>query len=106
MLDTFAGTASRYGQRAVNIIAATKKWLLWSLGVSQASLKGITFEEVARMAGTQLRSVQMTLPKGAAALLQRDQLARALCALLPNTHKGRFGGDLPAPRAGAHRDEE
>ena len=49
MLDTFAGTASRYGQRAVNIIAATKRWLLWSLDVSQAFLKGLTFEEVSRL---------------------------------------------------------
>ena len=71
MLDTFAGTASRYGQRAVNIVAATKRWLLWSLDVSQAFLKGLTFEEVSRMTGTPLRSVQLTLPKGAAAILQK-----------------------------------
>ena len=64
MLDTFAGTASRYGQRAVNIVAATKRWLLWSLDVSQAFLKGLTFEEVSKMTGTPLRSVQLTLPKG------------------------------------------
>ena len=71
MLDTFAGTASRYGQRAVNIVAATKKWLLWSLDVSQAFLKGLTFEQVSRMMGTPLRSVQLVLPKDAAALLKR-----------------------------------
>ena len=71
MLDTFAGTASRYGQRAVNIVAATKRWLLWSLDVSQAFLKGLTFEEVSQMTGTPLRSVQLTLPKGAAAILQK-----------------------------------
>ena len=70
-LDTFAGTASRYGQRAVNIVAATKQWLLWSLDVSQAFLKGLTFEEVAKMLGTPLRSVQLDLPRGAAALLQK-----------------------------------
>ena len=70
-LDTFAGTASRYGQRTANIIAATKRWTLWSLDVSQAFLKGLTFEEVSRMTGTPLRSVQLILPKGAAALLQK-----------------------------------
>ena len=72
MLDTFAGTASRYGQRAVNIVAATKKWLLWSLDVSQAFLKGLTFEQVSQMMGTPLRSVQLVLPKDAAALLQKN----------------------------------
>ena len=71
LLDTFAGTASRYGQRAVRIIAATKQWVLWSLYVTQAFLKGLTFEEVSKMTGQPLRSVQLTLPKGAAALLQR-----------------------------------
>ena len=55
----------------MNIIAATKQWLLWSLDVSQAFLKGLIFEEVSKMTGQPLRSVQLTLPKGAAALLQK-----------------------------------
>ena len=71
MLDTFAGTASRFGQRAVNIVAATRKWTLWSLDVSHAFLKGLTFEQVSKMTGTPLRSVQLVLPKDAAALLQK-----------------------------------
>ena len=52
MLDTFAGTASRYGQRAVNNLAATKWWLLWNFDVSRAILKGLAFEEVSKMTGT------------------------------------------------------
>ena len=71
MLDTFAGTASRFGQRAVNIVAATRTCRLWSLDVSQAFLKGLTFEQVSRMTDTPLRSVQLVLPKDAATLLQK-----------------------------------
>ena len=32
-----------------NIVAATKRWLLWSLDVSQAFLKGLTFEQVSKL---------------------------------------------------------
>ena len=34
-------------------------------------MKGFTFEEVSKMTGTPLSSVQLTLPKGAAAILQK-----------------------------------
>ena len=72
MLDTFAVTASRCGQRAVNILAATKRWLIWSIDISQAFLKGLICEEVSRMTGTPFISVQLVLPKGAAAILHNS----------------------------------
>ena len=55
LLDTFAGTAPRCGQRAVNIISASKRWSHGLSMSSQAVLKGFTFEEVSRMTGCPLR---------------------------------------------------
>ena len=61
-LETFAGTASRSGQRVVNAITAQNPdFVLFSLDVSQAFAKGLTFEEYARATGTQLRAVEFEL---------------------------------------------
>ena len=61
-LETFAGTASRSGQRVVNAITAQNPdFVLFSFDVSQAFAKGLTFEEYARATGTQLRAVEFEL---------------------------------------------
>ena len=58
-LETFAGTATRSGQRVVNSITAQHEdFVLFSFDVSQAFAKGLTFEEYARLTGTQLRQVE------------------------------------------------
>ena len=55
-LETFAGTASRCGQRVVNTIAAQEDTFeLWSFDVSQAFAKGLTFGELAELTDTPLR---------------------------------------------------
>ena len=55
--ETFAGTASRAGQRIVNtMVAQDDDMELFSFDVSQAFAKGLTFEEYARLTGQQLNS--------------------------------------------------
>jgi len=70
-LETYSGTASRFGQRWINIQAAQHKMDLWSADVSQAFLQGLSFEEVARETGEPLRSVQIDVPGCSVALLRQ-----------------------------------
>ena len=46
---TFASTASRWGQRIVVSTAVNNGWQLFSADVSQAFLRGMTFEELAQV---------------------------------------------------------
>ena len=69
-LTTFAGTATRWGQRMICSIAAQYQWRLWSADISMAFLRGLTFEEIAKTSGEPIRSIQFDLPNGANALLQ------------------------------------
>jgi len=62
-LSTFSGTASRQGQRLVNYMAANREdFILSSCDVGSAFLKGLTFEQVAKMTGRPKRTVQLRLP--------------------------------------------
>ena len=46
-LSAFAGTTTRWGQRLVNSVAAQHVWPLFTADVSQAFLRGLTFEQAA-----------------------------------------------------------
>jgi hypothetical protein len=70
-LSTFAGTTTRWGQRLVNQIAAQRKWRLFSADISQAFLRGLTFEQVAAMDGEVKRRVQFTMPPGSIPVLRQ-----------------------------------
>ena len=71
-METFAGTASRAGQRIVNSEAALDRDLvLFSFDVSQAFAKGLTFEEIARLTGTPLREVEFDLSPEDVDLIRR-----------------------------------
>ena len=60
--ETFAGTASRWGQRLVNsAVANNEDWVLFSFDVSQVFAKGMTFEELSRLTGQTLRVVEFDL---------------------------------------------
>ena len=48
-LNTFAGTTSRWGQRIVNSVAAQRGWEIFTADVSQAFLRGLTFEQAAQL---------------------------------------------------------
>ena len=61
-IETFAGTASRAGQRLINfVVAQNPEWVFFSYDVSQAFAKGLTFEQYARLTGNPLRKVQLEL---------------------------------------------
>ena len=64
------GTTSRWGQRLIFIIAAQMKWNLHSADVSEAFLRGLTFEEVAKEPGETLRVCEQQLPPGCAPMLR------------------------------------
>ena len=68
-LATFAGTTSRWGQRIVNSIAVQKGWILFTADVSQAFLRGLTFEEAAKHKHEVVRTVQFTVPPGSLGIL-------------------------------------
>jgi hypothetical protein len=70
-LRTFAGTTSRWGQRLVNSEAAQRGWALFTADVSQAFLRGLTFEQAALMKGEIQREVQFDLPPGCSSLLNQ-----------------------------------
>ena len=60
--ETFAGTASRTGQRVINSeVAQHPDWVYFSYDVSQAFAKSLTFEEFAELTDTELRMVEMKL---------------------------------------------
>ena len=68
---TFSGTTSRWGQRIVMAVATQMGWDLLSADVSEAFLRGITFEELAKNdPTTPLRVVELELPPGTAELLR------------------------------------
>ena len=69
-LSTFAGTTSRWGQRVVNSVAAQKGWELFTADVSLAFLRGMTFEEAAKLKDEVKRSIQFTIPLGGDSILQ------------------------------------
>lgn len=73
-LLTYAGTATSYGQRVVNCIMAQhlQEWVLFSLDVSKAFAKGLSFEELARLTGEPLRRVEFEVSKEDAILLKQS----------------------------------
>ena len=59
----YAGTASRWGQRLINSVSVQRCWPLFTSDVSSAFLRGLTFEEIAKMSGADVRQVAFTPPK-------------------------------------------
>eukprot|EP00973_Karenia_brevis_P011627 1573418-Karenia_brevis.AAC.1 len=62
--------ASRWGQRIVNAVAAQRSWTLFSADITQAFLRGMSFEKIDRLDGEIHREVQMTLPHGSVPVLR------------------------------------
>ena len=59
------------GQMIVAIVAAQRRWHLFSLDVAQAFLRGLPFDELAKLEGEVKRSVQFTVPPGSLPLLRK-----------------------------------
>ena len=69
--QTYSGTASKWGQREINITAANTGHKLFSMDISAAFLKGMTFKEIAACTGEPLRNVQFEVPPKDAWLVQQ-----------------------------------
>jgi hypothetical protein len=69
-LDTFSGTASRWGQRIVCSVAVQRQWTLFTSDVASAFLQGLTFKELAAMDNSPIRQVAFTPPVGSEWLFQ------------------------------------
>eukprot|EP00959_Pyramimonas_sp_CCMP1952_P203685 4259523-Pyramimonas_sp.AAC.1 len=70
-LASFAGTASREGQRTACSMATLYQWKLWPTDISMAFLGGKTFKLIAAETNAKLRSIQCDLPVGANMLLRQ-----------------------------------
>jgi hypothetical protein len=100
-LDTFSGTAKRSSQRMLaSETACHPDWILASLDVDKAFLKGFTYKELADATGEKERTVCFKLPPGSATLLRRfpgfedyDETIHCLQCEKPGT------GTKDAPRA-------
>ena len=63
-VPSYASTASRWGQRLVISIAVQRNWKLWVTDISTAFLQGMTFDELAKLTGSEVRDVAFVPPKG------------------------------------------
>eukprot|EP00959_Pyramimonas_sp_CCMP1952_P297909 6231807-Pyramimonas_sp.AAC.1 len=66
-VETCPGTVRRSSQRLLASTAARKKqWIIASLDINMASLKGLTYQELAEATGDKERVVRFALPPGSA----------------------------------------
>ena len=70
-IKTYSGTASKWSQRAVNAHAAQMQYTLFSMDISAAFLKGMTYKKIAEVTGEPLRTVQFDFPANDAWLLRQ-----------------------------------
>ena len=100
-LDTYSGTAKRQSQRLLASEAACHPdFILASLDIDKAFLKGFTYKELADATGEKERDVFFTLPPGSATVLRQfpgfqdyDESKHCLQCIKPGT------GTKDAPRA-------
>ena len=99
--ETFSVTARRANRKLLASVAACKnKWKMASLDMDKASLKGLTYKELAAATGEKERLMCFALPLGSAAVLRRlpgfanyGEAKRCLQCFKPGT------GAKDAPRA-------
>ena len=70
-IKTYSGTAANWAQRAINSHAVQRGYVLFSMDISAAFLKGMTFAEIAELTGEPLREVQFDFPAADAWLLRQ-----------------------------------
>jgi len=70
-IETFSGTATKAAQRTVCGITAQHGFTLFSMDISAAFLKGLTFQEIADLTGKPFRSVQFHVPKDSVHILRQ-----------------------------------
>ena len=70
-VESYASTTTRWGQRLLLAIAVQQGWPLKSADVSEAFLRGLSFEELHRTGvDKELREVQLLLPAGSLELIR------------------------------------
>ena len=62
-LERYSATVTRWGQRMVTCTSVQSAWPMASLDISQAFLKGLSFDEIEEQTGKR-REVSLVLPKG------------------------------------------
>ena len=100
-IDTFSGTARRSSQRLLaSESACHPEWIIASLDIDKAFLKGFTYKELAEATGEKERCVCFKLPPGSASILRQfpsfqdyDESKHCLQCSKPGT------GTKDAPRA-------
>jgi len=70
-IETFSGTATKSAQRMVCNVTSQHEFTLFSMDISAAFLKGLTFKEIAELTGKPLRAVQFHVPKDSVHLLRK-----------------------------------
>jgi Reverse transcriptase (RNA-dependent DNA polymerase). len=70
-VTTYSGTASKCSQRMISQHAAHFEHQLFSMDISAAFSKGMTYGKIAEITGEPLRSVQLDFPRQDAWLLQQ-----------------------------------
>lgn len=70
-LSTYASTACKWAQRLVCATAAQMRWELCSADVSSAFIRSLTFEEMAKLNGTEVRTAGFLMPKGSEEALRQ-----------------------------------
>ena len=68
-VTTYSGTASKWAQRLINQHAAQFEHEIFSMDISAAFLKGMTYDRISQLTGEPLRSVQFDFPRQDAWLL-------------------------------------
>ena len=61
--ETFASTASRWGQRIIVMIAVQQQWQLLTADIGAAFLRGLTFQELSSITNQPLRQCSFEFPR-------------------------------------------
>jgi hypothetical protein len=70
-LSTFASTATKWTQRLVTATAAQQGWLICSADVSSAFIRGLTFEQMSKLTGHEVRTAAFSVPKNTIDIVRR-----------------------------------
>jgi len=62
--DTYAGTATRWGQRMIASVSRQRSWRIFMSDVSSAFLRSMTFKQMAELSGIEAREVCFDPPTG------------------------------------------
>ena len=81
LLNSFAGTTTRWGHLITNSIAVQKKLIIFTADVSQAYFRGPTFEHTAKPEDESQRDVPFTIPPGSVEILKMVPGVAGFCPL-------------------------